>query len=291
MIFTSGITQSSSSTAGICRQNINLSPISYDGCAKDYFSKRCVYNRGFLLSRGHAAAAAQQLDPDVADQLRSFGLLALCRLRRTRFRRHVVSLGYRGCRSGRRRGHSTSIVQSAVDNGQADIVGWMHQLVAPPAARHQRFFAGEIPVIIGNRRHASQLVETQRERTLVKIERTVVKRSFRFGAPNNRSDETAAEVVVCRPSGHMEAPHTPPSLYLLNAAALSKPQAVENLAVDLSSYNIDVAVITETHFQLKHSDAAVAIDGYTIFRRDRQGRRGGGVALYVRSDFQSSVWT
>jgi hypothetical protein len=74
-------------------------------------------------------------------------------------------------------------------------------------------------------------------------------------------------------------------------AALSKPQAVENLAVDLSSYNIDVAVIAETHFKLKHSDAAVAIDEYTIFRRDRQGRRGGGVALYVRSNIQSSVWT
>ena len=80
-------------------------------------------------------------------------------------------------------------------------------------------------------------------------------------------------------------------LYLLNAAALSKLQAVENLAVDLSSYNIDVAVITETHFKVKHSDSAVAIDGYTIFRRDRQGRRAGGVALYVRSNIQSSVWT
>jgi exonuclease III len=80
-------------------------------------------------------------------------------------------------------------------------------------------------------------------------------------------------------------------LYLLNAAALSKHQAVVNLAVDLSSYNIGVAVITETHFKLKHSDTAVAIDGNTIFRRDRQGRRAGGVALYVRSNIQSSVFT
>jgi hypothetical protein len=118
----------------------------------------------------------------------------------------------------------------------------------------------------------------------------VGKRSFRVSAPNNRSDETAAEVAVCRLSGYMEAPHTPPSLYLLNAAALSKPKEVENLAVDLSNYNIDVAVITETHFKLKHSDTAVAIDGYKILRRDRQGRCAGGVAVYVRSNIQSSVW-
>jgi len=27
------------------------------------------------------------------------------------------------------------------------------------------------------------------------------------------------------------------------------------------------------------------MDGYKLFRRDRQGRRGGGVALYVREGF------
>ena len=36
------------------------------------------------------------------------------------------------------------------------------------------------------------------------------------------------------------------SLFVLNAAALSKPHSVEYLAADLASYNIDVAVITET---------------------------------------------
>jgi Reverse transcriptase (RNA-dependent DNA polymerase)/Endonuclease/Exonuclease/phosphatase family len=80
------------------------------------------------------------------------------------------------------------------------------------------------------------------------------------------------------------------SLFVLNAAALSKPHAVEHLAADLASYNIDVAVITETHFKVKHSDSIVNVDGYNIFRRDRSRRRGGGVALYVRSTLQASVW-
>jgi hypothetical protein len=177
-----------------------------------FFSIRYVYNHGFMLSRGCAAAAAQQLDPAVADQLRLFRLLNLCRLRRTRVSRHVVSLGYRGCRSGRCRGSSTLIVQSVISNGSADIVGWTHHLVAPPATRYQRHFAWEIPGINAIRRHVSQLVETLRERTLIKIERTAGKRSFRVGAPSNRSDETAAEVAICILSGHMEAPHTLPSL-------------------------------------------------------------------------------
>jgi len=29
------------------------------------------------------------------------------------------------------------------------------------------------------------------------------------------------------------------------------------------------------------------MDGYTLFRRDRQGSRGSGVALYVRESFDS----
>jgi len=58
----------------------------------------------------------------------------------------------------------------------------------------------------------------------------------------------------------------------------------------LTSYDVDVAVITEMHFKAKHSDSLVGVDRYVLFRRDRARRRGGGVALYVRSNIQSSVW-
>ena len=72
-----------------------------------------------------------------------------------------------------------------------------------------------------------------------------------------------------------------PSLYALNAAALSKLHAVEQLASDLRANSIDVAVVTETHFKRKHSDSVMSIDG-TPYRRDRLKRRGGGVAVYVK---------
>ena len=79
-------------------------------------------------------------------------------------------------------------------------------------------------------------------------------------------------------------------MYVLNAAALTKPHAVEHLATDLQSYDADVAVITESHFKSKHIDNVVAVPGYTLLRRDRERRRGGGVALYVKSSLPSSVW-
>jgi hypothetical protein len=82
-----------------------------------------------------------------------------------------------------------------------------------------------------------------------------------------------------------------PSLYLLNAAALTKPHAREQLAADLIGSQIDVAIVTETHFKLKHTNDAVSIDHYTLHRRDRIGRRGGGVAVYVRTTLQSVQWS
>ena len=55
-----------------------------------------------------------------------------------------------------------------------------------------------------------------------------------------------------------------PSLYILNAAALSKPHATKHLGADLTSNDVDVAVITEIHFKAKHSDNVVGVQGYTL---------------------------
>ena len=67
----------------------------------------------------------------------------------------------------------------------------------------------------------------------------------------------------------------PPSLYVFNAAAMTKPHAAENLAADLTGCMTDIAVVTETHLKKKHSDHHFCIDGYSMFRLDRIGRKGG----------------
>ena len=85
--------------------------------------------------------------------------------------------------------------------------------------------------------------------------------------------------------------YVPPTLYVLNAAAITKPHAVDHIAADMRGYNVDVAIITETHLKRKHADHIVSVDGYTLFRRDRAGRRGGGVAVYVSSRLRASLWT
>jgi len=110
----------------------------------------------------------------------------------------------------------------------------------------------------------------------------------------NRPDSTLISTSIQTPlAAHRAQPplfHTP-SVYVLNAAALSKPGAIQHLAADLQSYGVSVAVITETHFKSKHTDSIVGIEGYKVYRLDRAGRRGNGVAVYVTAEMQSSRWT
>ena len=41
--------------------------------------------------------------------------------------------------------------------------------------------------------------------------------------------------------------------------------------------------------KVHHNDSSVETPGYTVFRRDRKKRKGGGVALYVRKGFNASL--
>ena len=59
----------------------------------------------------------------------------------------------------------------------------------------------------------------------------------------------------------------------------------------MMGHKVDIAVITETHLKKKHPDHHFAIDGFVLFRRDRVGRRGGGVAVYVNSSLPADIWT
>ncbi|KAJ7411268.1 adaptin ear-binding coat-associated protein 1 [Pitangus sulphuratus] len=69
-----------------------------------------------------------------------------------------------------------------------------------------------------------------------------------------------------------------------NARSMGNKQEELEAIVQQESY--DVVAIIEKWWDDSH-DWSAAMDGYKLFRRDRQGRRGGGVALYVRETLDS----
>ncbi|TRZ08332.1 hypothetical protein HGM15179_018775 [Zosterops borbonicus] len=67
-----------------------------------------------------------------------------------------------------------------------------------------------------------------------------------------------------------------------NARSMGNKQEELEAMVQQQSY--DVVAITETWWDDSHS-WSTALDVYKLFRRDRKGRRGGGVALYIKKAF------
>ena len=45
----------------------------------------------------------------------------------------------------------------------------------------------------------------------------------------------------------------------------------------------------ETHLKKKHDSQMFIADGYSLFRRDSAGRRGSGVAVYLRNCLKASI--
>jgi len=69
-----------------------------------------------------------------------------------------------------------------------------------------------------------------------------------------------------------------------NTCSMGNKQEELEVIVLLESY--DLIAITETWWDESH-DWNVTLDGYRLSRRDRRGRRGRGIALYIKKTLHS----
>jgi len=194
----------------------------------------------------------------------------LCALtQNTRDTISVLGLRRRGCRGGAHRQQHLRAVQAVTSSLR-------------PAVH-----AGGIPTINGNRRSGANVNININSRTCSPCNRRAVvdqrRPPLRVPLQHSVNKDDEMDQSILNTAEYI------PSLYLLNAAALSKPHAIEQLTADLKGYKTAIAVITESHFKDKHTDSAVEINGYNVFRRDRKKRRGGGVAMYVSSSQQATI--
>lgn len=57
----------------------------------------------------------------------------------------------------------------------------------------------------------------------------------------------------------------------------------------IDGVNIDIIAVSETWFTEKVNDNVVQIPGFRVIRHDRKKKRGGGVALYVKSSLKTRI--
>ena len=71
----------------------------------------------------------------------------------------------------------------------------------------------------------------------------------------------------------------------------SLPRHIDELRIILYSKCLDLLAINETRLHDIIADNEVSVDGYDIVRRDRpvNGRNGGGVCFYIRSNINYVV--
>ena len=146
------------------------------------------------------------------------------------------------------------------------------QLKAKPKLKQKPGSYSQIPVVIGNRRNFSHIdnIGTASTHNAEQDNRQHTLRRIHPQPTRTLSKSIDSEDVIT--AGHGTV-------------------AVDHLAADLKSYGAAIAVVTETHFKFKHVDNIISIDGYRLHRRDRAGRKGGGVATYVLLSLRSTRWT
>ena len=138
---------------------------------------------------------------------------------------------------------------------------------------------------------------SKQQEQVYKIE-TIIRSRFGRSYHENKEGRRISNLInityqndeIERKDGSKPRITNPPNLYVLNAAALTKPHATEQLHAEMTSLNVDLGIISETHLKNKHKDATFDMNGYSLFRRDRHGRRAGGVAIYARQSFKPHEW-
>jgi len=141
--------------------------------------------------------------------------------------RDVISqlgLRRRGCRAGKH--HRRNLLAACV--------------VKSPVV-YSKLQSGAIWTVVRNRRPVDLTARSKRDE-----ERQSVPTAIRCCGPQQRETRTPD---ISKTSGgrvHVDDQlQSMPTLYVLNAAAVTKPHAVQHLAADLIGYKVDIAVITE----------------------------------------------
>ena len=73
-----------------------------------------------------------------------------------------------------------------------------------------------------------------------------------------------------------------PKCVSLNARSIMNKKSELNIMVNDSDHHVIGRPITESWANKDITDAELGLEGYVMFRKDRMGRRGGGVLLYVK---------
>ena len=75
----------------------------------------------------------------------------------------------------------------------------------------------------------------------------------------------------------------------INAKRLTSSSHFSLIEEHVHSHKFEAIAITKTFFKEDDCDVTYALEGYNLFRNDRAGKEGGGVALYVTKSWTVKI--
>jgi hypothetical protein len=66
-------------------------------------------------------------------------------------------------------------------------------------------------------------------------------------------------------------------------------QNIDELQIFFENLQMDIICVSESWLKHYHSNKRFGLKGFKLFRADRGGRRGGGSAVYVRSELKCKI--
>ena len=73
---------------------------------------------------------------------------------------------------------------------------------------------------------------------------------------------------------------------VLNARSIAQEDALPAFYAELTDNNCDISLVCETWLKENFPTHLICQPGFTVLRNDREEHRGGGVAIFCRSDWK-----
>ena len=82
-----------------------------------------------------------------------------------------------------------------------------------------------------------------------------------------------------------------PIVFVLNPTSLAKAHAFGQLKCDVEHFVVDIVVVCKSWLKsVKHSSDLFTLPGFQLFRLNRFRHKGGGICVYVRSQFKCKLY-
>ena len=140
----------------------------------------------------------------------------------------------------------------------------------------RKYFSRPISSLFQGRR--SEFIEL--ERTFSRTSLDIQNLHLRSGSLDSSLFKNTTNLIRIPITSSPFKPKIIPKCLVMNARSFAKPDALPALHCELKTQKADICCVSETWLNQSIPTHLICPEGFSILRKDRTGRQGGGVAIF-----------